>query len=147
MNQNEISRRIALRTLLLGAAGAAVAACGGSKESAPTAATPTAEPAATPAPTTEAPAAAPAGAEPAQAAAGTLPPLDPKDPQAVALGYVTDATTLDPAKHPPYQPGRNCANCVQFKGAATDAQAPCGIFAGKSVAAAGWCKVWAPKPA
>lgn len=142
MNQYEISRRIALRTLLLGAAGAAVAACGGSKEATPAASAPPAEPA--PAPATAAPEAAPA-AEPA--AAGPLPALDPKDPQAVALGYVTDASTLDPSKNPPFAPGRHCANCVQFKGAATDAQAPCGIFAGKSVAAAGWCKVWAPKPA
>lgn len=150
MSQNEISRRVALQTLLLGAAGAAVAGCGG-KESAPAASAtppPAAEPAPAAAPAAEAPAAAPAAA-PAESAAATgpLPALDPKDPQAVALGYVTDASTLDPAKHPPFQPGRLCGNCVQFKGAAGDAQGPCGIFAGKSVVAAGWCKVWAPKPA
>src|ERR1700733_715674 len=55
------------------------------------------------------------------AAAAGLPPLDPKDPTAQALGYTSDAT----------------------KG---DASGGCNIFAGKSVTAGGWCKVWAQKP-
>ena len=33
-----------------------------------------------------------------------------------------------------------------YQGKASDATAGCNIFAGHSVPAAGWCKVWAQKP-
>jgi hypothetical protein len=155
MSQIDRTRRIALQTLLLGAAGAAVAACGGKSPApaastapaadAPPPSTPAAAPAAPPADT--AAATPPAAAPTAAPAGGPLPAVDPKDPQAVALGYVTDASTLDPAKNAPYQPGHRCATCVQYKGAADSTEGPCAIFAGRSVKAAGWCKVWVAKPA
>ena len=72
--------------------------------------------------------------------------LDPNDPQAKALGYVTDTSKVDAKTNPTHKPDQKCANCVQFQGKATDASAPCTIFAGKQVEAAGWCKVWAKKP-
>jgi hypothetical protein len=79
--------------------------------------------------------------------AAALPPLDPKDPTAQALGFVTDATKVDPATNETYKPTQKCGNCAQFQGKPGEAVAGCNIFAGKSVPAAGWCKVWAQKPA
>jgi hypothetical protein len=75
-----------------------------------------------------------------------LPPVDPNEAQAKALGYVVDTTKVDAKANPMHKPEQHCGNCVQFKGAATDAVAPCQIFAGKSVVNKGWCKVWAKKP-
>jgi len=69
------------------------------------------------------------------ASAATLPPLDPTDPTAKALGYVNDSA----------KPDQKCANCAQFTGQAADARGGCNIFAGKSVAGGGWCSVWAKK--
>ncbi len=61
-------------------------------------------------------------------------PLTTDDPQAKALGYVTQSTVA----------GSNCANCAQAKG---DVKAlGCNLFPGKQVNPAGWCKVWSKKP-
>ncbi len=81
------------------------------------------------------------------AAAAGLPPLDPADPTAQALGYVADATKVDAKANATYKPNQKCSTCAQFQGKAGDATGGCNIFAGKSVAAGGWCKVWAQKPA
>jgi hypothetical protein len=77
--------------------------------------------------------------------AAALPPLDPNDPTAKALGFVTDASKVDSKSHPTFKPGQNCATCAQFQGKAGDATAACTIFAGKSVPQGGWCQVWAQK--
>ena len=79
--------------------------------------------------------------------AAGLPPLDPKDPTAVALSFVTDATKVNAAANATYKPTQKCSNCAQYQGKAGDATAGGNIFAGKSVPAGGWCKVWAAKPA
>jgi hypothetical protein len=55
--------------------------------------------------------------------------LDPSDPTAKALGYVTNSA----------KPDQKCGNCNQFQGKAADAQGPCTIFSGKTVVSAGWC--------
>ena len=78
--------------------------------------------------------------------AAGLPLLDPSDPTAKALGFVTDATKVDAASNPTYKPGQRCGTCAQFQGKPGDATAGCNIFAGKAVPATGWCKVWAQKP-
>jgi High potential iron-sulfur protein len=65
------------------------------------------------------------------------PSLDPNDPTAKALGYITQST----------KSGEKCSNCSQFQGNAGSAQGPCTIFPGKTVAAAGWCMTWAKKSA
>jgi hypothetical protein len=62
-------------------------------------------------------------------------PLDPKDPTAQALGYVTKSPN----------PAQTCANCNQFQGSASDANGACKIFPGKQVAAGAYCKSWAKK--
>ena len=128
------------------AALAGLTACGGGSEpAAPPAAS---EPAAKPAEPTSMPetAAAEAPADtPAPAAGANLAPLNDNDPQAQALGYVSDATTVDSAAQPRYEAGQACANCALFMGAEGDASGPCSIFPGRLVAASGWCSVYAPK--
>lgn len=79
------------------------------------------------------------------AAAAGLPPLDPSDPTAKALGFVADATKVDSKTHPTFKAGQKCGTCAQFQGKAGDATAACTIFAGKSVPQGGWCQVWAQK--
>jgi hypothetical protein len=71
--------------------------------------------------------------------------LDPKDPQAVALGYVPDATKVDKAKFPKYAAGQVCSNCALYQGKASDVSGPCPLFAGKPVAGKGWCSAYAKK--
>ena len=68
-----------------------------------------------------------------------------KDPQAVALGYVTDATKADKVKYKNYAAGQECANCTLYQGKPTDAEGLCPLFAGKKVAAKAWCSAWAKK--
>ena len=71
------------------------------------------------------------------AALAESPSLDPNDPTAKALGYITQSTKSD----------EKCSNCSQFQGNAGSAQGTCTIFPGKNVAAAGWCMSWVKKPA
>ena len=71
--------------------------------------------------------------------------VDEKEPQAVALGYVTDAARADAKKFPKYAAGQVCGNCSLYQGKATDPAAPCAIFAGKQVVAKGWCSAWVKK--
>jgi hypothetical protein len=80
------------------------------------------------------------------AAAAGLPPLDPKDPTAQALGFMLDASKVNAAANPTYKPTQKCGTCAQYLGKAGDASGGCNIFAGKSVPVGGWCKVWAQKP-
>jgi hypothetical protein len=80
----------------------------------------------------------------AQAASPT--PLDPSDPLAKSLNFVTDASKVNATANPTYKSTQRCGNCAQFQGKAGDTAAPCTIFAGHTVPQGGWCKVWAAKP-
>jgi len=71
-----------------------------------------------------------------QAIGAAATPLDPADPMAKALSYAETSA----------KPDQKCANCAQFLGKAGDSRVACSIFPGKTVAAAGWCSVWAKKP-
>lgn len=71
--------------------------------------------------------------------------LEEKDPQAVALGYVQDATKADVKKYPKYAAGQNCSTCALYQGKAGDASGNCPLFAGKPVTAKGWCSAYAKK--
>jgi hypothetical protein len=82
----------------------------------------------------------PIGSGPSGAA--DLPPLDPKDPAAVTLGFVNDSTHVDVSANPMYAHGQTCVTCQQYQGKPADARGGCILFPGKSVPAAGWCKVW-----
>lgn len=80
-------------------------------------------------------------------AAAQAPALSPTDPQAVALGYNPDNTKVDKAKYPQHAAGQMCGGCNFFQGKATDAMAPCQLFAGKQVSSKGWCTAYAKKAA
>ncbi len=128
---------------------AGLAGCGGGDDASP-APEPAASPAEAPTPEPSAsanPAPEPAAEPPADAAAsaGGLTPLSEDDPQAQALAYVNDASTVDASAYPQYQSGQICANCALFQGADGDAMGACSIFPGRLVNAQGWCSVYAPK--
>ena len=74
-----------------------------------------------------------------------VPKLSEDDPQAAAMKYVHDASTVDPASRANPAAVQNCANCALIQGNDGDTWRPCQIFAGKVVNANGWCMVWAPK--
>ncbi len=74
-------------------------------------------------------------------------PISESDPAAKNVGYVVDASKVNPATNPTYKAGQTCANCIQYTGKAGAADGPCNIFPNKTVKAAGWCKVWVQKPA
>jgi hypothetical protein len=80
-----------------------------------------------------------------QVSAQTPAKVDPKDPQAAALGYVEDTKKVDQAKFPKHTADQACAGCQLFSGKPKDASGPCGLFAGKAVAAGGWCSAWVKK--
>ena len=71
--------------------------------------------------------------------------VDEKDPQAVALGYVADATKVNKAKYKQYAAGQVCSNCALYQGGAA-ASGGCALFPGKQVAGPGWCSAYAKKP-
>jgi hypothetical protein len=80
------------------------------------------------------------------AAEAELAPLDPNDPTAKALGFVTDTSKVDAGANPTHKPTQKCGTCAQFQGKPGDARGGCNIFSGHSVPQGGWCKVWAQKP-
>ena len=80
------------------------------------------------------------------AAQDAVPHISEQDSLAVAMGYVHDASQLDPNKVPQFKPGAKCANCAQLAGNEGDQWRPYNLFVGKLVNADGWCKVWVIKP-
>ncbi len=81
----------------------------------------------------------------AQTASAQANMVGEKDPQAVALGYVADATKADKAKYKQYAAGQVCTNCALYQGKATDAVGGCPLFGTKQVTGKGWCSAWAKK--
>ncbi len=73
--------------------------------------------------------------------------LDEKDPQAVALGYVSNSAKADGKKFPNHRPDQHCSGCQLFQGKAGESHGACPIFAGRQVAATGWCSSWIKKAA
>jgi hypothetical protein len=71
--------------------------------------------------------------------------LDAKDPAAIALGYIENASQVDVRKYPAFVPGSNCDNCLQLQGTAGNSYRPCNLFPGKLVAVGGWCTGWTPE--
>lgn len=78
-------------------------------------------------------------------AAAKLPMVDEKDAQAVALGYVDNTTKADASKFKAYTPGSRCSGCALYQGKDGEASGLCPLFAGKMVAAIGWCGSWVKK--
>ncbi|WP_370692119.1 high-potential iron-sulfur protein [Hydrogenophaga sp.] len=130
---------------MIPASGAVLAAACSDQATPPPAAAPEAAPAAAPmaAPTAPEPAAPPAAPQ----ASGSAPMLDEADPAAVALGYVADTARADKTKYPNHADSQSCANCGLYQGTAGADAGPCPLFAGKQVAAQGWCASYVKKPA
>jgi High potential iron-sulfur protein len=84
-------------------------------------------------------------AAPVAQAQSAGPKLEESDPQAVALGYQQDTGKVDAKKYPNHVAAQDCANCQLFQGKANDPTGPCPLFAGKQVAAGGWCSAWNKK--
>jgi High potential iron-sulfur protein len=76
------------------------------------------------------------------ARAAEPPHVDVKDPAAVALGYVENATQVDVKKFPTYVKGSTCEDCLLLQGKEGNAYRPCNLFPGKLVAVKGWCTGW-----
>ena len=72
--------------------------------------------------------------------------VDPNEPTAKSLGYIEDATKVDAKANPNYKPGQLCSNCLQAPVKEGAEYVPCNIFAGREVAAKGWCKVYVKRP-
>jgi hypothetical protein len=83
-----------------------------------------------------------AGAAMAQAAP---PKVSEKDPQAMALGYSEDSTKVDPKKYPKHTAEQKCSTCQLFVAKGKDPYGNCPLYAGKVVAATGWCSAYAKK--
>ena len=137
-------------------AGAAfVVSCSDKSTEAPkvVAAAPAPEPTPAPvvAPVATQPAAAPApvagNPPPAAANASTAAVVDEKDPTALALGYVANATKADTAKYKTYAVGQHCSACQLFQGQVNATIGPCALFAGKQVNSQGWCSGFVKKVA
>ena len=71
--------------------------------------------------------------------------VSPSDPEATALGFVTDASKANKAKFPQYAAGQHCGSCVLYQGAAGSTNGPCGLFPGKHVPSNGWCSGYTKK--
>lgn len=71
------------------------------------------------------------------------------EPLAQAMGYKSDASTVDTAKFPKRagDAGANqyCRNCALYAGTADDETAPCSIFQNRPVRGGGWCNAWVAK--
>ena len=108
---------------------------------------PAAKPMTNAAPPKKAPAATAPAAAPAPTDSAAMPKLSANDPQAKSLTYVEDATTINSARQPRFQAGQECSNCALYQKKDDPDWGGCSIFPGKLVKAAGWCSVYAPKPA
>jgi hypothetical protein len=80
-------------------------------------------------------------------AASAQAKVDEKDPQAVALGYVPQASQADVKKFPRYAAGQMCSSCALYQGKPGEAAGGCALFAGKQVNATAWCSAWVKKTA
>ena len=65
---------------------------------------------------------------------------------AKALHYTEDASKADKSAAPNHKPDDKCSNCQLYMGTAGQPFGPCTLFAGKSVAANGWCISHVRKP-
>ncbi len=77
----------------------------------------------------------------ARARADDRRPLAEDDPEAVKFGYVADASKVDAKKYPEFKAGDQCLKCQIYEDGPND-MGGCPIFAGKLVAAKGWCNAF-----
>ncbi len=78
-------------------------------------------------------------------AMAAAPMVAETDATAKALAYVADTTKVDEKKFTKHAAAQQCSNCTLYQGKAGEASGPCPIFAGKQVAAKGWCNSYVKK--
>jgi len=78
----------------------------------------------------------------ADAMATDVTPLDPTDPVAQSLGFVSDASKVVASANPTFKSGQHCGACMQYRGKPSDATSACSIFGGHSVPSGGWCRAF-----
>lgn len=66
------------------------------------------------------------------------------DPEAIAIGYHSNASRVDRNKYPSYERGQRCANCA-LSGFSSGMLKPCKLVPGKLVNGGGWCTKWQKK--
>lgn len=71
--------------------------------------------------------------------------LSPTDPQAIALGYVTDHLKVDKTKFKIFATGSHCGVCQLYQGTPNSVSGPCALFPGKQVISNGWCSAFQKK--
>jgi hypothetical protein len=79
---------------------------------------------------------------PRRSLAAEAPHLDVKDPAAMAVGYVEDASGIDLKKYPAHVKDSTCENCLLLQGTTGSHYRPCDLFPGKLVSVSGWCSGW-----
>lgn len=65
--------------------------------------------------------------------------LSPTDPQAIALGYVTDHLKVDKTKFKIFVAGSHCGVCQLYRGEPNSTSGPCALFPRKQVVSNGRC--------
>jgi hypothetical protein len=71
----------------------------------------------------------------------SMPELKETDPEAVAIGYYSNARKVDKNKYPTYAAGQTCTICA-YVGFSSAMRKPCKLVPGKLVNAGGWCSKW-----
>lgn len=75
------------------------------------------------------------------ALADELALLREDDPQAIEFGYVSDTVKADEKKFPSHKAEQKCVKCQIYEDG-PNGRGGCPIFAGKLVAAIGWCSAF-----
>lgn len=73
--------------------------------------------------------------------------VEEDEEMAKELGYVHDASEVDPSQSPTYEEGQLCSNCQLFHGQEGEEWGACDIFGGRLVNAQGWCSSWVRREA
>jgi hypothetical protein len=81
-----------------------------------------------------------------ESASGGATHVDPNDEMASALAYHESSATVNPQQFSTYEPGQQCSNCIQSKGAEDAEWRSCALFRGKLVNSRGWCEGYFRRP-
>lgn len=146
MSNPQSTQKIRRKLLKLFAGGAVfvplamINGCSSDKDTATSAPAPAAKPK-----TTTTPKPKPAASAEPVIQSKSLPQLSESDPQAMALGYLDDASQVDAGKYPRFEANQACKNCALFQAKGDEEWAGCTLFPGKVVNTNGWCNAYAPK--
>lgn len=61
------------------------------------------------------------------------------DPEAMALGCLTDHLSIDKTRFPSFAAGLRCGECALYQEGPNSESGPCSLYTGKQVASNGWC--------